>query len=482
MALQPVIGIECHVQLDTRTKLFCSCPVIELNRPNQSICEVCTGHPGSLPALNTAAISLGIRAGLALGCQIQEFSAFDRKNYFYPDLPKGYQITQHHHPICQDGQVHAVVDGNLRAFALSRIHLEEDSGKLHHDGSSSRVDWNRAGRALVEIVSKPVLHSSEEAVAYMRSLHRTLVAARVTKGDLEKGHMRFDVNVSMNRADQDLGTRVEIKNLNSFRFAKKAIDQELERQEQVLSNGGRIASHTRGWSGSHCVPLRRKERADDYRYLPEPDLPVVWVSAEEIETEREALHPCPMDLHLIQCDQERVLSWTRRYGLRESEIQQIQSDAQVADFFEACVALGGSPQEMANWMQTELQRCLKLHAGQWALVALEPAHLVSIQERIDHGTISHTAAKTIFDILFEKGGDVDALIDTLGLQQIADEATLQQAIDQILVRFPQECQQYRNGQSKILGFLMGHLMRQTQGAANPRLLKRLLLEALVEHP
>ena len=482
MALQPVIGIECHVQLDTQTKLFCSCSVEENGEPNQSICEVCTGQPGSLPVLNAKAVALGIRAGLALGCQVQKVSAFDRKNYFYPDLPKGYQITQHHSPICQGGQVHALVDGKIKAFALSRIHLEEDSGKLHHDRNSSRVDWNRAGRALIEIVSKPVLHSSEEAVAYMRSLHRTLMAAGVCKGDLEKGHMRFDVNVSMHPPEQALGRRVEIKNLNSFRFAKKAIDQELVRQTRILEDGGRIESHTRGWSGSHCIPLREKESASDYRYFPDPDLPALRLDTAEIDLERKSLPAAPLDAHLIQCDRDRLLSWSERYGLRESDIQQIQSDAQLADFFEACVALGGSPQEMANWMQTELQRCLKSHAGQWALVALEPAHLVSIQEHIDNGTISHTAAKKIFDLLFENGGNVDALISTLGLRQIADEPTLRQAIEGVLAKFPEECQQYRTGQAKILGFLMGQLMRQTQGAADPRLLKRLLLEALRERP
>ena len=481
MALQPVIGIECHVQLDTQTKLFCSCPVAEDSKPNWFICEVCTGQPGTLPALNAKAVALGIRAGLALGCEIQEVSVFARKNYFYPDLPKGYQITQHSRPLCLSGQVHALIDGGLVSFPLSRIHLEEDSGKLHHDKQGSRVDWNRAGRALIEIVSQPVLHSADEAVAYMQSLHRTLKAAGVCRGDLEKGHMRFDVNVSMHHPGEPLGTRIEIKNLNSFRFAQRAIEQEVRRQTQVLEQGGRIVSHTRGWSGSHCVPLRKKEAAEDYRYLPDPDLGPLKLTAQEIQIEMQSLEACPLDAHLIQKEQKRVRAWIDRYPIRESDIRQIQSDAQTAAFFESCVALGGPPQEMANWVQTELQRCLKAHEGEWALIALEPAHLVAIQQHIDHGTISHTAAKRVFEALVEDGGDVDQLIESLGLRQIADEPLLRQAIARVLAEHPEECEKLRGGQEKILGFLMGQLMRQTQGTAGPRLLKRLLLEALVEH-
>lgn len=481
MALQPVIGIECHVQLDTQTKLFCACPVDEDLEPNWSICEVCTGQPGTLPALNVRAVELGIRAGLALGCELQEASAFARKNYFYPDLPKGYQISQYDHPLCRGGKVHALVEGTLKSFSLIRIHLEEDAGKLHHDDDFTRVDWNRAGRALLEIVSQPVLHSSSEAVAYMQSLHRTLVAAGVTRGDLERGHLRFDVNVSVHSTGEALGTRVEIKNLNSFRFARKAIDQEVKRQQHILENGGEIVPHTRGWSGTHCVPLRAKENAEDYRYFPDPDLPSLHLDPNEIEAQRLSLEACPLDTHLIEGDRKRVRSWIERYSLEEADIRQIQSDARVADFYEACVQLGGSPQEMANWVQTELQRCLKAHAGQWALVALEPVHLVAIQDHINNGTISHTAAKRVFDALVEHGGHVPALIESMGLRQIADESVLLQAIEDVLERFPSECQLYRSGQEKILGFLMGQLMRQTQGAADPRLLKRLLLDALAEH-
>lgn len=481
MTLQPVIGIECHVQLDTQSKLFCSCPVTEDNRSNQSICEVCTGQPGTLPSLNAKAVALGIRAGLALGAEVQKQSAFSRKNYFYPDLPKGYQITQHEHPLCLGGQVHALVEGEMRSFGLLRLHLEEDAGKLHHNQDSSQVDWNRAGRALVEIVSKPDLHSASEAAAYMRSLHRTLKEAEVCQGDLEKGQMRFDVNVSLHRPGTPLGPRVEIKNLNSFRFAQKAVQQEIQRQTRLLAEGKPIVSHTRGWSGGRCIPLRSKEQADDYRYFPEPDLGTLHLSREEIETQRQRLRACPLDRHLIEEDMKRVQVWLERYPIREAEVRQIQSDAQAAAFFESCVALGGSPKEMANWVQTELQRFLKAHAGDWALVALEPRHLVALQEHIDHGTLSYTAAKKVFETLAEQGGEVEARIESMGLWQLGDETALREIVLRVVADFPEECQKFREGQEKILGFLMGQLMRQTQGAADPRLLKRLLLDALMEH-
>ena len=475
---QPIIGIECHVQLDTSTKLFCNCEIQEGASPNTAICEVCTGQPGALPAINKKAISLGIRAGLALGCDLQTTSVFARKNYFYPDLPKGYQISQFDKPLCTGGHVHAEIDGITQQFALTRIHLEEDAGKLIHDPSSSRVDWNRAGRGLAEIVSEPVIRGPREAVAYMRSLHRTMVAAGVCRGDMEKGHMRFDVNVSVHRPNQPLGTRVEIKNLNSFRFASKAISEEIQRQIDILNRGGTIQAHTRGWTGTRSVPLREKEAAADYRYFPDPDLPRLQIHPEEIESARAALPACPLDKHLIDRDRKSIQDWCTRYGLNEATVSKIQADAQVAAFFEACVAAGGVPFEMANWVQTEFLRALKSTEGQWALVALQPTHLVELQAHVENGKLSHTAAKKVFEALFHHGGDVSSHIQSMGLEQVGDERMLQKAVDSVLAQYPDECQSYRNGKHKILGFLMGQLMRETRGAADPSLLKKILLQAL----
>lgn len=477
-SFRTVIGIECHVQLDTQTKLFCACPIVHGAKANSATCSVCTGQPGALPAINGRAVGLGIRAGLALGCQIQTQSVFARKNYFYPDLPKGYQISQFDRPLCTGGTVHAQIKGETHSFALTRIHLEEDAGKLIHDKNSSRVDWNRAGTALAEIVSDPVMHSAEEAVAYMRMLHQCMVAAGVCKGDMEKGQMRFDVNISIHKANTPLGTRVEIKNLNSFRFAAKAITEEIKRQKQILESGGTLHPHTRGWNGSTTVPMREKEAAADYRYFPDPDLPTLHVSAEEIDTERAQLAGAPLDLYLIEQRIRETARWARTYNLAADQIEILRADAQIASFYEACVKAGGKPQDMAAWVQTELFRCLKRSEKPLDLVALEPQHIVDLQTLVAHGELSHTAAKRIFEVLFEQGGDPRAIMQSMGLQQVTDEDTLWAAVERIVRAHPKECASFAQGNQKIMGFLMGKIMREMAGAANPQRVRQLLEQAL----
>ena len=477
-SFRTVMGIECHVQLDTQTKLFCACRIVHGARPNSATCPVCTGQPGALPAINGRAVALGIRAGLALGCQINPHSVFARKNYFYPDLPKGYQISQFDRPLCTGGAVHARIGGETKAYALTRIHLEEDAGKLLHDANSSRIDWNRAGTPLAEIVSDPVIHSAEEAVAYMRMLHQVMVAAGVCQGDMEKGQMRFDVNISIHKPNTPLGTRVEIKNLNSFRFATKAITEEIERQHQVLASGGTLKQHTRGWNGTTTLPMREKEADSDYRYFPDPDLPPLRINPAEIAEEKSVLAGTPLDIHLIDQRLHETARWARTYSLPESQIETLRADAQIAAFFEASVAAGGPPQDMAAWVQTELFRCLKRSEKPLALVALQPRHIVDLQALVEHGELSHTAAKKIFEVLFEEGGDPREHMQSLGLQQVTDSDTLLAVVEQVVRAHPKECESFAQGNQKIMGFLMGKIMREMAGAANPQRVRALLEKAL----
>jgi aspartyl-tRNA(Asn)/glutamyl-tRNA(Gln) amidotransferase subunit B len=477
-SFRTVIGIECHVQLDTKTKLFCACPVVHGATPNSATCSVCTGQPGALPAINSQAVALGIRAGLALGCHVHSESIFARKNYFYPDLPKGYQISQFDQPLCTGGAVHAQINGETKAFSLTRIHLEEDAGKLLHGQGVSRVDWNRAGTPLAEIVSEPVIHSTEEAIGYMRMLHRCMVAAKVCKGDLEKGQMRFDVNISIHKPDTPLGTRVEIKNLNSFRFAAKAINEEIERQTQVLETGGTLTQHTRGWTGTTSLPMREKEEAADYRYFPDPDLPPLRLTEAEKQRENATLAGTPIDLYLIDSLQSETTRWERSYGLSAKQIQTLRADAQIANFFEACVAEGGAPQDMAAWVQTELFRCLKLSEKPLALVALQPRHIVELQALVEHGEISHTAAKKVFDVVFREGGDARLHMEAMGLRQVSDDDALLAAIQHVVDDHPRERHAFTQGNQKIMGFLMGKIMRKMAGAADPKRVRELLAKTL----
>jgi len=475
---QAVIGIECHVQLDTTTKLFCGCPIVHNAPPNSAVCSVCTGQPGALPAINAKAVLLGLRAGLALGCTLHDRSVFARKNYFYPDLPKGYQISQFDEPLCTGGAVHTMVNGVLKRFRLTRIHLEEDAGKLLHDQKHSRIDWNRAGTPLAEIVSEPEMHSAEDAIAYMKMLHRCMVEAKVCHGDMEKGHMRFDVNVSIHRPGEPWGTRVEIKNLNSFRFAAKAINGEIERQKRQLDKGEKIKQHTRGWTGSGTAPLREKEEAADYRYFPDPDLPALQLTAEEKAAALSDLPATPLDKHLLHTDEALRTSWKEKYGLPSDTVEILLADARTGRFFEQCVKEGGSPTDMAAWVQTELLRCLKPSGANWALVALQPQHVVELQALIDNGDISHTAAKKVFEVLFKDGGSTAAVVEKLGLLQIQDETLLDEAVQRVLEEHPDEHKAFQEGNTKVVGFFMGKLMRQMAGAADPQLLRNLLLQRL----
>ncbi len=475
---QAVIGIECHVQLDTRTKIFCACPLADGDPANTCICAVCTGQPGTLPTVNDAAVRLGIRAGLAIGCTVQAHSVFARKNYFYPDLPKGYQITQYEDPICTEGALHVSLHGQQKRFGITRLHLEEDAGKLTHTTDGSLVDWNRAGTPLAEIVSEPDLRSSEEAEAFARMLHRVMVAAGVTRGDMEKGHMRFDANVSVHKPGTPFGTRVEIKNLNSFRFLRRAIDSERDRQIQVLENGGTVHQETRLWTGQETASMRSKEGAADYRYFPDPDLPPVVVAPAEQAEALAALPGAPLDLHLLAQDQAEIDAWQSEYGLAQDVVAVLTSDPEVATFYKDAVAAGGDPRSVANWMQSEVLGWINASEAPLSESALSPSHLVVLLRLLDEGVIGRPVAKQLLEAVFAAGGDLEALVQERGLARVSDESALGDVVRAAIAAHPEQAQRYRDGNPKVAGFFMGLVMKSTGGRADPAIANRLVREEL----
>lgn len=462
-----IIGLEVHAQLNTRSKLFCACPVDESAEPNANICPICMGHPGTLPSLNAAAVALAIRAALATGCTVHAHSTFARKHYFYPDLPKGFQITQDQHPIATAGTLHTAG----KRFAIRRIHIEEDSGKSFHSEDGSLLDWNRAGVPLIEIVTEADAYTAEQAEAYLRMLHRVLVEAGICRGDLERGHFRCDVNVSVHQEGRGWGTRVEIKNINSFRFVAKAIRFELDRQIVLLQAGAAVEQETRTWAGNKTLSLRKKESGADYRYLPEPDLGPLLLDEGEIAAQRTRLPGVPLDLHLAAIDEAKMREWVEQYGLSADSGRALQSVDGAASLFEAAVAAGGDAQAMLNWMNSEVLRRGKI--GQ-----LTGNHLRDIQAMVDAGSIQRDGAKQIFATLWETGGDAATLLSRHNVSALTDTATLQRAVDEVLSTHPKQLAQYREGNRGLLGFFMGKAMAHTQRRADPTVLQRLLMAAL----
>jgi aspartyl-tRNA(Asn)/glutamyl-tRNA(Gln) amidotransferase subunit B len=475
-AYEAIVGLECHAQLRTASKMFCACPVVQDAPPNSAVCPVCLAHPGTLPTVNAEAIRLGVRAAVALGCTIHATSVFARKHYFYPDLPKGYQISQFDRPLATGGAIH--VAG--KAFGLTRIHLEEDAGKMLHAPAGTVVDWNRAGVPLIEIVGEAELRSADDAEAWLRMLHRVLVEAEVCPGDLEKGHFRCDANVSVHRPGTPWGTKVEIKNVNSFRFVARAIRYEIDRQTAVLDAGGTVTQETRTWAGTRTETLRKKEGSADYRYFPEPDLPPLRVPEALVAQERAALAGAPLDLALVAADEARVAAWQARYGLGRDDAGVLLGEPEAGAFFAAAVDAGGAPRPMAGWVRSEVLRRLK--AEPRGLGALRPEHLVRIQALMDAGAINRDAAKQLVDAVADVGADtgedLEALAASRGLRQVSDEAALAIVVAGLLARFPDELARYRGGNKGMFGFFMGQLMLATNRQADTRLATRLLHAAL----
>jgi aspartyl-tRNA(Asn)/glutamyl-tRNA(Gln) amidotransferase subunit B len=487
MEFEPVIGLEVHAQLLTRSKLFCHCSTRFGAAPNANTCPICLGLPGALPILNREAVTMAVKAAVALGCHINSPSIFARKNYFYPDLPKGYQISQYDLPLGEKGSVTVlsgdragtgkIVNRREKTFGITRLHMEDDAGKSIHEGISdsaakSCVNLNRSGVPLVEIVSDPDFRSSQEAYDYLIQLRKTLLYLEVCDGNMEEGSLRCDANVSVReKGAAEFGTRVEIKNLNSFRFLQRALDYEIERQIRVLSEGEKIVQETRLWdeSGERTFPMRSKEEAHDYRYFPEPDLMPVKLDRDWIERLRRELPELPGP---------RMKRVMEQYDIAADDALFLTGTAAMAGFFEECAQSSENPKASANWIMGELAFNLKNSGKDIADCPVTPGQLAALIKTIDSGKISGKIAKTVFEEMFRTSEDPAPVIERMGLVQVSDEASLEPVIDRILAANPKQLEEFRSGKTKVFGFFVGQVMRETKGQANPQVVNDLLQKKL----
>ena len=460
---EAVIGLEVHARLLTRTKIFCGCTIVFGAAPNTNVCPVCLGYPGALPVLNARAVELAARMALATGCTVHPRSLFARKNYFYPDLPKGYQISQFDQPLATGGKVHGV--------RIRRIHMEEDAGKLLHARDASLVDLNRAGAPLIEIVSEPDISSSEEAISYLTRLRQILMYTEVCDGNMEEGSLRCDANVSVRRKGEPLGTRTEIKNLNSFRFLGRAVDHEIDRQIQILESGGRIDQETRLFdvpTGETRV-MRSKEEAHDYRYFPDPDLFTLSIEETLIEDIRGALPALP---------EARIERYGRDYGLSVHDAEVIVTARAVADFFESVAEESGNPRAAANWVRNEVLRVLNERKIGIEEYRVTPAMLAKLIRLLDSGALGGKAAKEVFEDMSNTGEPAEVIVERKGLAQVSDPEAIRAAAERVLAANAPTVEQYRAGTTKVFGFLVGQLMKEMRGKANADVANRVLRELL----
>ena len=475
---ETIIGLEVHAQLLTSSKMFCGCRVAFGAAPNTRTCPVCQGMPGSLPVINRRAVEFGIMTALALGCGINARNRFARKHYYYPDMPKNYQISQYEEPLAENGRLSVAAGGGVREVGIQRVHLEEDVGKLLHEGAletaqSSSVDFNRAGIPLMEIVSKPDLRSPAEAAAYLRALRAILIYLRVCDGNMEEGSLRCDANISLRpRGQVEYGTKVEIKNMNSFRNVRDALEHEIKRQTRALDAGQRIVQETRLWDPDRAVTvsMRSKEFAHDYRYFPEPDLPPLDVQPAWVDAVRARLPELPV---------ARRARFQAEYALSPYEADLLTQGRGLADYFEEAARGSGKPKAVANWVLNELLR--ELPADDDRAVAacpIPPANLVGLLRLIEDGTISGKIAKEVFDKMYRSGETALAIVSRDGLTQVADEGALAAAVDRVLAQHAKVVEDYRAGKQAAMGFLVGQVMKATQGKANPAVVNRLLMEKL----
>ncbi len=477
MNYEAVIGLEIHAQLQTATKIFCGCSTSFGAPPNAHVCPVCLGFPGVLPVLNRTAVDLAIRAASALTCRLNETSIFARKNYFYPDLPKGYQISQYEHPLAGEGLVQFEGPEGPREVRITRVHMEEDAGKSLHEGfaDSDRktyVDYNRAGTPLIEIVTEPDLRSASDAAAFFEHLRAILVWLGVNDGNMEEGSLRCDANVSIRPAGTDaLGTKAEVKNLNSFRFLQKALEYEIERQVSVVEDGGRVRQETRLFDSASgvTVSMRSKEEAHDYRYFPDPDLPAVVVDAARV---RAILADMP---ELPAARRQRFIA---EYGLPEYDAAQLTQTRQLSEFFEAAVAAGAAPKAVSNWMMGELARVLKESGRDIAASPVSPVQLAGLIALVDKGTISGAIAKGVFEKMIGSGRDAASIVASDGLTQLDDEAQIVALIGDVIANNADAVAGYRAGKTATFGFLVGQVMKAAAGKANPKRVNELLRRAL----
>lgn len=474
MTYEVVIGVEAHAQLRTQSKMFCACGTIFGLPANSQTCPVCLGLPGALPVINHKAVEMAVRTGLALNCTIGTRNRFARKNYFYPDLPKGYQISQYEAPICEHGWIEITAGPMRKRVRIRRAHLEEDAGKNIHDGGlgGSRVDLNRAGTPLLEIVTEPDMQSPEEVVAYLKTLRETLVYLDVCDGNMEEGSLRCEPNLSLRPAGQKaLGTKVELKNINSFKFVKEALEYEIKRQTKVLTEGGMVRQETRLWNierGETAV-MRSKEEAHDYRYFPDPDLLPLEISPDWIEELRGTVP------ELAGSKQQRFMS---QYGLPEYDAQVVTASKALSDYFEQCVALFNQPKTVSNWVMGELTRELNNSGTDVEHSPVAPRRLVALLELVESGAVSLKAARDIFPEMYRSGKPPEEIVRDKGLTQVSDEAALAAIIDDVLVKNPTQVEQYKAGKEQVLGFLVGQVMKASGGKANPGKVNELLKKRL----
>jgi aspartyl-tRNA(Asn)/glutamyl-tRNA(Gln) amidotransferase subunit B len=471
---EAVIGLEVHVQLATRTKIFCGCPTSFGAAPNSNVCPVCLGLPGALPVLNRQAVEFAIQASLALNCKLNPSSIFARKNYFYPDLPKGYQISQYDQPLSEHGYIDIEIEAVKKRIGVTRVHLEDDAGKSMHDGfkDSDRytyVDLNRSGTPLIEIVSEPDMRTSSEAYAYLTEIKQILQYVEVSTCDMEKGHLRCDANVSVRlRGTEKLGTKAEVKNLNSFRFLKMALDHEIARQVAIVESGGRIVQETRLFNvdTGETVSMRSKESAHDYRYFPEPDLVPLRVSDSWVQRAKESMPELPSSRR------QRIEG---TYGLREYDAQVLTATREISDYFEQVMKASGDARAAANWVMGDLAAALKTAGKE---IADSPVSAENLGKLISLN-ISGKLAKEIFPKMFDSGDAPEAIMAREGLEQISDDGALGKIIDEVIAANPKQVEQFRGGKATVIGFFVGQVMKASRGQADPASVNRLLQEKLM---
>ena len=476
MKYEAVIGLEVHAQLQTNTKIFCGCETRFGEEANTRTCPVCIGMPGVLPVLNKKALEYTIKTGLATHCSVSPNSRFARKNYFYPDLPKGYQISQYELPICEHGYVEIFVDENVKRIGITRIHMEEDAGKNLHmaEEHASLVDLNRAGTPLMEIVSEPDIRTPEEATEYLKKLRAILRYIEVSDADMEKGNFRCDANVSIRPVGtKEFGTRAEIKNVNSFKFVQKAIEYEIKRQSQILDEGGRVIQETRLFDSGKGVTfsMRSKEEAHDYRYFPEPDLVPIRVPKETVESIGKTIPELP--------DAKRA-RFGQEYKLPAYDADMLTQSRAMADYYEEAANASGQPKVVANWMMGEIMRLLNAENKEIENCPVMPDRLVGMIKLIDSGVISTKIAKTVFEEMYRTGKDAMTVVKEQGLTQVSDTGAIEKIIDEVIKANASQAAEYKSGKDKLFGFFVGQVMKASKGKANPDLVNQMLKKKLSE--
>ena len=475
MKYEPIIGLEVHAELLTKSKMFCGCEVVDsiTAKPNRFICPVCTGQPGALPVLNTRAVELAVRVGLALECKIHTESIFVRKNYFYPDLPKGYQISQYDQPLATDGKIQIETESGIKEIRIRRVHLEEDTGKLSHVDAHSFIDYNRSGVPLLEIVTEPDLRSPEEAKAYASKLHLILRYLDVNSGDMEKGVIRFEANVSVREAGSEtLNARTEIKNLNSFRSLAQGIEYEIQRQTEIVSRGGIVEQETVGFNETtgKTYSQRGKEEAHDYRYFPEPDLPPLVLASDWIESIRASLPELP---------EAKTQRFIADFNLNPSEARFLTSERTLADYFERVIAKSKSPAKTVHsWIAGEFMRYVNDSGTDVKNITLSPESFAQLIDMVTDKTIGGNAGKTVLAEVLKNGGDPAQIVKEMGLAQVSDESFIQEAVTKVLNDNPSEVEKYLAGKETLLQWFVGQVARATKGKADPNVTRELLVKAL----